>query len=446
MSKSPENSVEPKSFLKHTGLLFSGSLVAQAIGFFILFFLSRIYSPEDFGALGLFNSIVAAIVVFSGMRFEMAIVVAEEQRTAKALAQLSALFNITIGVLCLVIIVLFKTPITQAFKIQDPSWLYLIPPVVSISGLIETLVFWHNRAKNYKRISIKRMLTAGSTAAYKSAHPFIQIIQYNGLIIGHAVGQLVGFITLYRRSALDLFNINFAELKLVAKEYLHFPKYSAPAALVNILAVNMPIFMLSHYDGLDATGHLSNASRLTYLPMSMLAMASSQVFFERIARIKKDKLLSAKVSHQLYNFLFLLAAMPIAILFVFGDDIVPFLLGSEWKEAGIYVQILILFYFSMFLTSPFSGAFETYNKLKQQLAYNISFLILTTSAMYFGYAYWETTTAALASFATVALVMRLFILNYFFHLFGKSLLPKTILSIIVVLVLIWLLSWVDGIL
>lgn len=435
--------VEPKSFLKHTGLLFSGSVVAQAIGFFVLFFLSRIYSPEDFGALGLFNSIVAAIVVFSGMRFEMAIVVEDNYQRAKNLAQLAALFNLLIAIVCLLIISFFNEQIVDLFQINEPTWLYFIPPVVALSGLIETLVFWHNREKNYKRISGKRIITASSTAAYKSAHPFLSWFNTNGLILGHAIGQLAGFITLFRNTSLNLFRIKPVELKTVAKEYIHFPKYSAPAALVNILAVNMPIFMLSHFDGLDATGHLSNASRLTYLPLSMLAMASSQVFFERIARIKSNKELSAKLSHQLYNFLFLLAAVPIAILFVFGDDIVPFLLGKEWVNAGIYVQILILFYFSMFLTSPFSSAFETYKKLKHQLVYNLSFFILTSFALYIGYAVWDDTISALTCFAITALVLRIVILNYFFHLFGKSLILKTIASVVVMALLIFLLNWID---
>lgn len=435
--------IEPKSFLKHTGLLFSGSVVAQAIGFFVLFFLSRIYSPEDFGALGLFNSIVAAVVVFSGMRFEMAIVVEDNYHRAKNLAQLAALFNVLIATVCLLILIFFQAWVVELFQISDPSWLYFIPPVVALSGLIETLVFWHNREKNYKRISGKRIITASTTAAYKSVHPFLGVFSWNGLILGHALGQLAGYITLFRKTSLDLFKVNLQELKEVATEYIHFPKYSAPAALVNILAVNMPIFMLSHFDGLDATGHLSNASRLTYLPLSMLAMASSQVFFERIARIKTDKLLSAKLSHQLYNFLFLLAAVPIAILFVFGDDIVPFLLGDEWQDAGTYVQILILFYFSMFLTSPFSSAFETYNKLQQQLAYNVTFFVLTAAALYIGYMVWDDTTTALICFAVTALSLRIVILNYFFHLFGKSLILKTIASIAIMALLIWLLTWVD---
>ena len=38
-----------KDFFKNASLLFSGSLLAQIIGFGALYFLGRIYSPEDFG-------------------------------------------------------------------------------------------------------------------------------------------------------------------------------------------------------------------------------------------------------------------------------------------------------------------------------------------------------------------------------------------------------------
>lgn len=426
-------------FIKNTGLLFSGSLIAQFIGFFAVPLLSRMYHPEDFGALGLFTSIVATVSVFSGLRYEMAIVVEDDESKAKGLTQLAIFWNLIIGLALLLIIALFKVQIASVFGIQHSNWLYLVGPVISLSGVLESLVFWRNRQRKFAKISTNRILSSGGSSALKLAYPFSKLAG-NGLILGHSLGQLIAVIHLAYKSGISFFDYNINELKALMKEYKQFPLFSAPAALVNTLAVRMPFFLLAFYGSLAETGYLDNASRLTYLPMSMLAMASSQVFFERIARLKRDKVSSALMSHQLINFLFLLGILPVGLLFVFGHDIIPWILGPEWSEAGVYVEILILFYFSIFLTAPFSSAFETYNKLKEQLIYNIAFLVLTTAAMIGAYLYFDSTRIALLSYAGIALAMRLLILNYFFHLFGRKLLGKTLIGILLLAAVIWLLN------
>ncbi len=389
--------------------------------------------------MGLFNSIVATVSVFSGLRYEMAIVVEDDESKAKGLTQLAVFWNLIIGLILLLVTALFKDQIAAVFGINKSNWLYLVGPVISLSGVLESLVFWRNRQRNFAKISTNRILSSGGSTALKLAYPLSKLAG-NGLILGHSLGQLIAVIHLAYKSGISFLDYNIEELKVLMKDYKQFPLFSAPAALVNTLAVRMPFFLLAYFGSLAETGYLDNASRLTYLPMSMLAMASSQVFFERIARMKKDKESSAKMSHQLINFLFLLGVVPVGILFVFGHDIIPWILGPEWSESGVYVEILILFYFSIFLTAPFSSAFETYNKLKEQLIYNIAFLAFTTAAMIGAYMYYDSTRIALLSYAGIALALRLVVLNYFFHLFGRKLFAKTLVGILLLASVIWLLN------
>jgi O-antigen/teichoic acid export membrane protein len=123
---------------------------------------------------------------------------------------------------------------------------------------------------------------------------------------------------------------------------------------------------------------------------------------------------------------------------VWGDKIAPFILGEKWEEAGVYIQITILFYFAMFMTSTFSSAFATYDKLKVQLGYNAFFLVATTTALYLGFTLGGSARVALAWFTLVGAVLRIGILNYFFLLFGKNLIPKTIFAIAITAILIYI--------
>ncbi|MFT7101303.1 MAG: Na+/phosphate symporter, partial [Bacteroidia bacterium] len=88
--------------------------------------------------------------------------------------------------------------------------------------------------------------------------------------------------------------------------------------------------------------------------------------------------------------------------------------------------------------SSFSSAFSTYKKLNQQLVYNGIFLISTFLALYLGYTIGGSTRVALAWFAMVGTILRIAVLNYFFFLFGKNLITKTIFAILITGILIYL--------
>jgi O-antigen/teichoic acid export membrane protein len=408
------------------------------IGFVALIFLADMYSPEQFGELDTYMKMAGVIVAIAGLRYEIAIVVEDDEKSAQDITRLSLTLNAIVSFTVLLIILLFKNSIAELFRLNSPNLLYVVPVMVWLTSSTDTLVSWRNRAKDYTTISTNKIISSVTNVGYKLSHPFQSILSGNGLVLGTILGQAIAFIHITRKLAFNIFDTYKDALKLVWTKYKPFALFSTPSALVNILAINMPWFVIAAFDGQAATGHFGNAYKLTYLPMSMLGMALGQVFFERIARLKSNKDESAAISHQLFNLMFAAAVIPAVVLAVWGDEIAPWLLGEKWREAGIYIQITILFYFSMFLTSRFSSAFSTYNKLSIQLIYNIIFLVATFSALYFGYTIGGDTRTALAWFAIVGITLRIAVLNYFFVLFGKNLIAKTIFAIALTGLLIWL--------
>jgi teichuronic acid exporter len=424
-------------FLKNAGKLFSGSMVAQLIGFAALAILGRMYEVEDFGVVENFMKLAGVFAVVAGLRYETAVVVENDDEKAKNLVRLSLFLNTCVSLFLLLIISLFKEAIAELFDFKNANILFLLPLMIWLISSTETLMMWRNRSKNYNRISTNRVLYSLSGTGYKLLHPIVQVLKGNGLLIGQILAQAAAFIHIAYRLPLRLFDFTKQNMLAVAKSYKSFPLYSSPAALLNLLALSMPVFMLTIFDGSESTGHFGNAYKLTYLPMSMLTLALGQVFFERIARLKNDKAAASQMAHELFNIMFGLAVIPVVILAVWGDEIAPFVLGGpKWHEAGVYIQITIPFYFSMFMTSSFSSAFATYNKLRVQLGYNAVFLIATTAALYFGFTIGGSARVALAWFTLVGAVLRIGILNYFFTLFGKNLIAKTIFALLITAILI----------
>ncbi|MDG2454376.1 MAG: oligosaccharide flippase family protein, partial [Bacteroidia bacterium] len=372
-------------FFKNAGKLFSGSVVAQLIGFAALAALGRLYEPGDFGTVETFMKLAGVFAVVAGLRYETAIVVENNSDSAKDLVRLSLFLNTFISILLFITILIFNKWLTPLFNFENSNILYALPFTIWIMSSTETIIMWQNRSKNYNRISSNRVLYSMSGTGYKLLHAIANLIKGNGLLIGQILSQAIAFVHIAYTLPLKIADFTKDNLRTVAKTYKSFALFSSPAALLNLLALSMPVFMLTIFAGKESTGHFATAYKLSYLPMSMLAMALGQVFFERIARLKEEKESASQMAHELVNIMFGVAVIPVCILVVWGDKIAPFVLGAQWEESGVYIQITILFYFAMFMTSSFSSAFATYDKLKMQLGYNAIFLAATTAAMYFGF-------------------------------------------------------------
>jgi len=424
-------------FFKNAGTLFSGSLMAQAVSFGALYFLAKMYSPAQFGSLEIFVKLAGMGTVIAGLRYELAIVAVDEETEAEDIVRLSLWLNFLISIILFLVVLCLKESIASLFNISQPNILYFVPLAIWLMGSAETLVSWGNRQRKYKTISNNRVLSSVSGTSYKLLHPFIKIAG-NGLVIGQVLSQIVAFFHLLFIYPIKILNTPKSDLINLAKKHKSFSLYSTPAAFLNILATSMPVFMIAAFDGQDATGYFANAFKLSYLPMSMIAMALGQVFFERNARLKNDKAQTAAMSHQLFDTMFWVALIPVVVLTVWGDQIALLLLGEEWAEAGIYIQITMPFYFAMYLTTSFSSAFVTYDKLNVQLIYNLFFLTITAGALYLLYHLGGNTRSALAWFTLVGVILRIGVLNYFFYLFGKNLIAKTIFAIVLTGILVWL--------
>ncbi len=382
--------------------------------------------------------LAGVFAVVAALRYETAIVIENNSDTAKDLVRLSLFLNTFVSILLFLIILIFKALIAPIFNFENSNILYALPFTIWIMSSTETLIMWQNRSKEYSRISSNRVLYSLSGTGYKLLHPLANLIKGNGLLIGQILSQILAFVHIAYKLPIRIANFTADNLRTVAKTYKSFPLFSSPAALLNLLTLSMPVFMLTIFIGQESTGHFANAYKLSYLPMSMLAMALGQVFFERIARLKKEKEFTSKMAHELVTVMFVAAVIPVCVLAVWGDKIAPFVLGEKWTEAGVYIQITILFYFAMFMTSTFSSAFATYDKLKVQLGYNAFFLVATATAFYVGLRLGGSARVALMCYALVGAVSRIGILNYFFLLFGKNLIPKTIFAIAVTAILIFI--------
>ena len=92
------------------------------------------------------------------------------------------------------------------------------------------------------------------------------------------------------------------------------------------------------YFAIDLLGHYSVAMNLARAPDSNIRNALSTPAIAHLARqVPTQRVRRYQIA---CNVMFIVAALPCVVLIVLGDLLVPWLMGGQWIDAGIYAQLL----------------------------------------------------------------------------------------------------------
>jgi len=239
----------PKSdFVKNVITLVTGTAIAQAIPIAISPILTRIYSPDDFGILALFLSIVAVLSVVATGRYEFAITLPAKDEDARQILWLSCLFSILFSCVILIFVILFNSTITDILgndKISE--WLYFIPFVVLISGIYQSFNYWFNRKKKYANLSKSKITQTLTSSIVNLSVGFARKGGAFGLIFGQILGQLLSSMYLvfyfFKNTSIKKIDIKKNKVFALAKRYKDFPQYDILASFFNISSSSYTYFL-----------------------------------------------------------------------------------------------------------------------------------------------------------------------------------------------------------
>lgn len=397
--------------------------------------LSRIYTVEQHGDITTFMSIMAVGAAFFTLKYDQAVMIENKRETAKSLVKLSTLINLSFFFITSILLWIYRLKISEYFGfLTVPLWLYLVPFTIFLTGMVDILNVWWNREKKYAKLSFNRIATFSGSSGYKLVHGLLKFRGPNGLILGYTIGQLISVALFLPKRIQQNLTVNPSELKLLWDKYKSFRNWAMPSSLVNVIGSQIPVFLILLFFDRETNGYYGNAMKLTYLPLTAVSYAISQVLFERLARIKDDVQASIKLGYNILYFLFFLAFVPVVVMVVWGDVITPFILGDNWEVAGVMTQIIVLFCFAMYLSSPFAVAFEVYNKLKLQFFFTSLFAITTTLALFLTLQATNDIYMGLMAFSVVGIFVRLAMLISCFRLIGQNPLFKILFGIFIIAV------------
>jgi len=376
-------------FIRNSGTLLTGNVVAQGLAFLAYIVLLRLFTPDDFGLCNVFFSYTEVLIILSTCKYEMAIVVAPDDTEASLLARLAFRLNTFISLLLLVAAtVMALSDLTLSHL--PAALLFFIPLLVYFTGTYRIYVFLCNRHKEYRPLALGEIVSVtsstGTRILFGLLTPLFGFLHTLGLPLGSVLGKMAGHAYLRHivRRKHNYYQPSAAPLRPIARKYINYACYLMPRELVSSFSANLPLMWLSLYFGKPLLGLFSLALTFTQRPAGILANTFEKVLYQTSAVAVQHR---QPLRRNIMRFVLLLGGGLVlvgALLFLFAEPLFVFLFGSQWVGTGFYVRCLLPWMAILVLSNSLSFISNLFNTQRIDFIIQVVQLILRAAALYCG--------------------------------------------------------------
>ncbi|WP_251106323.1 lipopolysaccharide biosynthesis protein [Alloacidobacterium dinghuense] len=360
--------------------------MAQVIAVISSPLLTRLYKPSDFGALQIFISVMGLALVAATGRYDVAILLPEDEQSSINLIGLSVLCVLfSAAVVTGVVIVCHYHWILPASVLVLRGHLWLLPVSIVGAGMYQVLSYWAMRRSHYKQIATTKFMQVSAQVGTQLG---VGLLTHGsiGLLIGDAVGRVVGsgrFLRdLWKEYADQVRAIRLSQMLKLALRYREYPLISLWGALINFSGLALPSLFLAQYYGAQDTGWFALVNRVLGVPAALIGASIAQVYTSEAAKLSRSD-----PKRLMYIFLkttrrmLYLGIAPCAVFMMLAPSIFQFIFGHIWYEAGIYARYLGLMFYASFINSPVTMTLSILERQRSQLVWDVSRLALTIGSI-----------------------------------------------------------------
>ncbi|MBX2868310.1 MAG: oligosaccharide flippase family protein [Acidiferrobacterales bacterium] len=380
------NSNAPVLKGKNVGILAGGTAVSQAFPLLASPILTRIFSPEDFGAFAIYMALTVIIGAVSTLRYEMAIPLAESREKAHMLANIAVSICLAISALVLLIAIFFEGTITKMLGSERlSSVIYLVPLGVFLIGITNVLNALNLRFDFYATVAKTNIVRAVSSVVSQLVLGVLKVGAL-GLSVGVVLGNLIAVVPLAKAVRFNMLGQQSStSVKDIIKEYVDFPKYSVLGGVANAGSIHVASVLISSYVSLASAGLYSLVTRTMGAPTLIIGNAIGQVFYQQAgASIRSGENIEPLFVNTLAKLL-LLSAIGFGLAYFILEDMFAFVFGEEWRLAGTLATIMIPVFAMRFVTAPLSMVNGLHLENKIGLLANLILLISTVSPIVYAF-------------------------------------------------------------
>lgn len=382
----------PKNkFFRGFVVVASGTAGAQALLVIAAPLLTRLYTPEQFGVLAAYSSIIGILTINAAFRYELAIPLAKNKDEVNAVLKLCLL--ITIALSCVLALLGFAggAELLRTIGGSDlVTYWWLIPMGLLGAGIYQTLMQWGVRERAYASIAQTKLIRV---LGQLSVQGFVGVVSGGaaGLLIGQFVGVSAGITKLAKqalkvdRKILLVGPVNI--IVTAAKVHRRFPMYMGPAGLLNAGTRFAPQLLIATLYGVPAAGAFYVADRVVGAPITLVGGSLAQVYYGEAAAIYRAGKDVSKLFRSIVIRLFVIGIVPAILLFAYGDNVFPIVFGENWSDGGEVISLLAPLLLARFVVSPVAQTLSIAKRQNVNMFGQLVLFVLAVGAIIGGHEY-----------------------------------------------------------
>ena len=345
-----------RGLLRAVLTLVAGGAVAQALPLLLGPWLTRLYTPQQFGQYNLFAAVSANIAVVACARYEFALPLVGDAADAAALRAL-----------CLRVLagVTLASAIGAAawFAGSSQGWTAWLPVAVAVLGWLSLATLWATRAQAYRALAIARVAQYGG-ASLAQAGAALLGAGVQGLIVA-PIAAAAAAAAMLRLPLKDDAQPASGRWRELARRYRDFPLLNTPHAFTGALQDTAAIALLTAWQGPVAAGFWGLALRYLKAPATLVGGAVSQALYPQLAahgasvahdadahaplRVTREGRAAVR---RVMAGLAAIAAPLVLLLWAIGPWVFERLFGAQWRGAGELARALALYIGVHFVAAP----------------------------------------------------------------------------------------------
>lgn len=365
--------------------LVGGTAGAQLISMVFAPLLTRLYSPEDYGVVTVFVSLLGFVTPIAALRFEQAIPLPTEDQDAVGLL-IVGMVNILAFVTLSIFMILFLGDwLTSALNIEQMrSYLWFFPIGILSSSAYLVLYYLALRKRQFKLITQTKFSQSIYSVIIQVVCGFLNLRSL-GLILAQIVASAGGVFNLLMVGIPEIIQWirerQKKHLMTLFLQYRRFALLSTPSAVLNNASMLLPPVMLSAFYGPAISGQFGLALKIIFMPMGLIGYATGNALFSHASEIYRERphelgTLVKNVIKKLCLLGFLIIMLGVSSIFLF-----PVIFGSNWKEAGIISCLLSFTAATQFVAVPLAFIPILVDRLDIQMIFDFTRIILTVLAL-----------------------------------------------------------------
>ena len=411
-------------FAKNIIKLSSGNALALLISVGCMPIITRLYSPDDFGIYAIYFSILGIIYPISTLRYNSAIVLPESDDEAFLVLILSL-----IAVICTTFLSFIIVFALNSLSLVDPeiiTVLWWFPLGVLINGFLISIMFWGTRLKLFGSMAVSRCLDSIADRGLVLSLGLLFASNPLFLVMGRLFGPFVSFVQLARNSfksgwPVPPLLVSTNEIIQVAKRYRDFPLFASWAFFFSWGGLQLiPLLLAAEFSAI-VVGYFFLVTRILNAPTMLVGDAIAKIYMQKASEMT-DHLDSglADLSLFLFKMLLMMIVPFFYIIETYGIALFSWFFGEDWKQAGLYSQILISAFSVFLIVRVFSVLFDILEYQKARLKFSIiSFIINIGVVMLLSNAT-HNIYITLCGYAISDIIINLVILRFLFNRLGIS--------------------------